>query len=162
MSHTLTRTWPQVQPWISTVVRWVLGGIFVAAGALKVIDPQTSVQAVRAYQLVPVGMEQAVGWGLPFAEICLGLLLIAGIFTRTVAGVAVAVLVVFVAAVLSAAARGLSIDCGCFGGGGVVAAGETSYAAEVGRDLGFLVLAGWLVWRPQSRLGLHPSEEEPT
>ncbi|MGI8458376.1 MAG: DoxX family protein [Propionibacteriaceae bacterium] len=149
-------------PWVSTVVRLVLGGIFVAAGAIKVIDPQTSVQAVRAYELLPAGLERVVGWGLPFVEIAVGLLLIAGVFTRIVAAASGLFLMVFIAAVLSAAARGLNIDCGCFGGGGEVAAGQTSYPAEVARDLGFLLLAGWLVWRPRSRLGLQRSEEEMT
>ena len=54
----------------------------------------------------------------------------------------------------SAAARGLSIDCGCFGGGGPVPPGQTAYAAEIVRDLGLLAAAGWLVARPQSRLSL--------
>ncbi len=152
----------RVLPWVSTVVRLVLGGILVAAGAIKVIDPQTSVQAVRAYELLPAGLERLVGWGLPFAEIALGLLLIAGVFTRAVAVAAGVLLVVFIAAVMSAAVRGLNIDCGCFGGGGEVAAGETNYPAEVVRDLGFVLLAGWLVWRPHSRLGLQRSEEETT
>jgi uncharacterized membrane protein YphA (DoxX/SURF4 family) len=156
----VTPTRAALVPWISTVVRLVLGGIFVAAGAIKVIDPQSSVQAVRAYELLPASLERLVGWGLPFFEIALGLLLIAGVFTRVVAAVAALVLVVFIAAVVSAAARGLSIDCGCFGGGGEVAAGQTAYPVEIARDVGFLLLAGWLIWQPRSRLGLHPHEEE--
>jgi len=56
--------------------------------------------------------------------------------------------------VASAAARGLSIDCGCFGGGGPVAPGETAYGAEIARNVGLLLLAGWLVVRPDSRLSL--------
>ena len=63
-------------------------------------------------------------------------------------------LAVFVAAVASVAARGLSIDCGCFGGGGPVPHGQTAYAAEVVRDLALLAVAAWLVARPQSRLSL--------
>ena len=54
-------------------------------------------------------------------------------------------LLVFIAGVISAAARGLSIDCGCFGGGGTSQAGQTAYTAEILRDLGFLVLAGYLI-----------------
>ncbi len=97
----------------------MLGGVFLVAGVLKVIDPQSSVAAVRAYQLLPNSFATIVGWGLPFAEIALGLLLLAGIATRAVAAAAAVLLLIFMAAVISAAARGLSIDCGCFGGGGV-------------------------------------------
>jgi hypothetical protein len=58
---------------------------------------------------------------------------------------------VFIVAVTSAAVRGLSIDCGCFGGGGDVAPGQTAYGTEIVRDIGLLLLALWLVWQPRSR-----------
>lgn len=140
--------------WISTVARIVVGGVLVVAGALKVADPQASVTAVRAYELLPDGAATVVGWGLPFVEIVLGVLLVAGYAVRPAALATGVLLVVFVAAVASAAARGLSIDCGCFGGGGSVPAGETAYAVEIVRDLGLLALTVWLVARPQSRLAL--------
>src|SRR5699024_9122073 len=57
---------------------------------------------------------------------------------------------VLIAAIAQAWARDLSIDCGCFGGGGQIAAGETSYPLEILRDVGFLVLASWLATRPRS------------
>jgi len=162
VSTTLTRP-PRttaVTPWISTAVRFVLGGILLAAGGIKVVDPQASVQAVRAYELLPAPLETAVGWGLPFLEIALGLLLVAGLATRVVAAATAGLLVVFIAAVVSAVARGLSIDCGCFGGGGQVAPGQTGYTGEILRDLGFLALALWLVARPASRLALDTAEPE--
>ena len=140
--------------WASTGARLVLGGVFLVAGVLKAIDPQSSVAAVRAYQLLPTSLATFVGWGLPFAEIALGLLLLAGIATRAVAAAAAVLLVVFIAAVVSVAARGLSIDCGCFGGGGEVAPGQTAYGIELVRDAGLLLLAVWLVWQPRSRLAL--------
>ena len=141
-------------PWVSTCARAVLGGVFLIAGVLKAADPQASVAAVRAYQLLPGGLATAVGWGLPFAEIALGVLLLIGLATRVVAIATAALLLVLVAAVTSAAVRGLSIDCGCFGGGGPVPPGQTAYGAEIARDVGLLVLAGWLVTRPESRLSL--------
>jgi len=147
-------------PWISTVVRLALGGVLLAAGGLKVVDPQSSVQAVRAFELVPTALETWVGWGVPFLEIALGLLLVAGLFTRVVAAAASALLVVFIVAVASAAARGLSIDCGCFGGGGPVAPGEASYTGELLRDFGFLALGLWLVARPESRCALDARDPE--
>jgi uncharacterized membrane protein YphA (DoxX/SURF4 family) len=152
-----TLRFDDLAPWISTVARLLVGGVLLIAGALKVIDPQSSVAAVRAYELVPAWLDRPIGWGLPFLELGLGLLLVAGMFTRTTALIAGLLFVVFVIAVVSAAARGLSIDCGCFGGGGQVAPGETAYAWEIVRDLGLLALCGWLVWQPQSRLALdHP------
>ena len=62
---------------------------------------------------------------LPFVEIALGvLLLILGLATRLAAVVSAALLVVFIAGIASAWTRGLRIDCGCFGGGGDLAAGQ--------------------------------------
>ena len=135
----------------------MLGGVFLVAGVLKAIDPQASVAAVRAYQLLPAWIVTIVGWGLPFAEIALGLLLLAGIATRAVAVGAAMLLVIFIAGVASAAARGLSIDCGCFGGGGAVEPGQAAYGLELIRDIGLLLLALWLIWQPRSRLTLDPT-----
>ncbi len=141
-------------PWVSTAARLVLAAVLLTAGTLKVLDPARSVSAVRAYELVPTALETAIGWGLPFLEIGLGLLLALGLQTRAAAIVSAAVLVVLITAVISAAARGLSVDCGCFGSGGPVPPGDTHYVSEVIRDLGLLLLAGWLIWRPQSRFSL--------
>ena len=139
---------------VSLVARMLLAGVFVVAGGLKLADPQDAVQAVRAYQLLPEALEAPVGWGLPAFEVALGLLLAVGLFTRVCAVAAAALLMIFIAGVASAAARGLSIDCGCFGGGGTVAPGETRYASEIIRDVGLLALAAWLVWKPTSRFSL--------
>ncbi len=143
--------------WVSTVVRLGLGGVLLASGGLKAVDPVGSVQAVQAYELLPSALVHVVGYGLPFLEIGLGLLLVLGYGTRLAAGVAGALMVVFIAGVASAWARGLSIDCGCFGGGGQTEPGRTSYLAEILRDVGFLAAAGWLVVFPHSRFALDPS-----
>ncbi len=163
MSRTYQRRHARVDkaaPWLSMFARLVLAGVLIAAGLLKVVDPQSSVQAVRGYELLPPTLETAVGWGLPFVEIALGLLLFAGVFTRVVAAAVAVLVVVFIAAVVSAAVRGLTIDCGCFGGGGTVGIGQTEYGWEIVRDLGLLLLAVWLVWKPRSRLSLDRADLE--
>jgi uncharacterized membrane protein YphA (DoxX/SURF4 family) len=144
----------EISRWASTLARFVLAGVLLAAGISKAIDPSETVAAVRAYELVPPPLVTPIGWGLPFLEIGLGLLLAVGLHTRAAAISSAVLLTTLLAAVISVAARGLSIDCGCFGGGGPVAAGETRYTAEIVRDIGLLVLAGWLAWRPRTRFSL--------
>jgi uncharacterized membrane protein YphA (DoxX/SURF4 family) len=139
---------------VSTAARLVLGAVLLIAGAIKIADPQASVQAVAAYELLPKALETPVGWALPFGEVALGLLLMVGFGTRVAAIGAGALMVLFIAAVASAWARGLAIDCGCFGGGGQVAPGETRYLQEILRDVALVALAGWLVRFPRSRIAL--------
>jgi uncharacterized membrane protein YphA (DoxX/SURF4 family) len=150
-----------VKPIISTLARLVLGVVLLVAGGIKVADPVASEQAVTAYQLLPHSLETLVGWGLPFLEMALGLLLLVGYGTRIAAAAAGVLMVLFIAAVGSAWTRGLSIDCGCFGGGGQVAPGQTRYLQEILRDVGLLALAAWLVRFPRSQLALdtnpHPT-----
>ena len=140
--------------WVSLGARLVLGGVMLVAGALKVTDPETAAQAVRAYELLPSALVEPVGWGLPFLELAIGLLLIIGFGVRAAAVAAGVFMVVFIAAVASAWVRGLAIDCGCFGGGGQVAAGETAYPAELLRDGALLLIALALARWPRSRLAL--------
>jgi uncharacterized membrane protein YphA (DoxX/SURF4 family) len=146
--------WRAGGPWLATAGRLLLGGVFLVAGALKIPDPAAAVRAVRAYRLLPDPVVAPVAFGLPVLEIAVGLALVVGVFVRTAAVAAAVLLVVFVAAVGSAWARGLQIDCGCFGHGGAVAAGRTAYPAEVLRDLALLLVALALAWRPASRFAL--------
>ena len=125
--------------WIGTLARLALGGVFLVAGALKVGDPDASVRAVQAYRLLPTDVAEVVGYVLPAVEIGLGLLLLLGLMTRVAAAAALILLVAFVIGVSSAWARGLSIDCGCFGGGGEVAPGATRYVEELIRDAGLII-----------------------
>ena len=74
---------------------------------------------------------------LPLFELALAVALLLGVATRSRAIVAGALMTAFVIGVASAWARGLSIDCGCFGGGGEVADGEAHYLPVLLRDLGF-------------------------
>jgi hypothetical protein len=71
-------------------------------------------------------------------------------------------MVLFIAGVASAWIRGLSIDCGCFGGGGDVPSGGEAarYLTEIGRDLVFMGLAVWLIRFPKSRLSLDPLTDD--
>lgn len=147
-----TSRWPTVRPWTGTLIRLALAAVFLIAGGSKVTDLAASGRAVNAYDLMPVEVGRAVGAALPFIELALGVLLLVGLATRLAAGVGAALLLVFIGGIVSAWARGLRIDCGCFGGGGELAAGVApSYAPELARDVGLLALAGFLLAYPRTR-----------
>lgn len=147
--------WSAARPWAGSAVRLGLAAVWLAAGFAKVGDLAGSGRAVNAYQVLPFEAAKVIGAALPFVEIALGLLLLAGLAVRLMAGISAALLVVFVAGIASAWARGLRIDCGCFGSGGDLAAGaDPTYGTELARDAGFLLLAGFLLWWPRTRLSV--------
>lgn len=146
-------------PWLMTGARLLVGAVFVVAGAVKLPDPAAAERAVRAYRLLPEGLVPAAAFGLPVVEIAVGLALLAGVWVRTAAVLSALMLAVYVAAIASVWARGLSIDCGCFGNGGQVAAGQTAYPAEIARDVGLLLVALALARWPRSRLALGGTEQ---
>jgi len=139
---------------VGTLARIGLAAVWLVSGTLKAVDPDQTYVAVRAYDVLsPLGVELVAAL-LPWVELAFGTLLFLGVGTRLVAALSAALLLVFVAGVAQAWSRGLSIDCGCFGGGGAVAAGETAYIQELLRDTGFLVMAGWLIVRPRTLLAV--------
>ncbi|MDQ2791147.1 MAG: DoxX family membrane protein [Actinomycetota bacterium] len=139
---------------LGTLVRLGLAAVFLVSGALKAVDPAQTRIAVRAYELLPPDLVGPVATALPLVELVLGTLLLVGAITRWVALASGVLLVVLMTAVAQAWARGLSIDCGCFGGGGAVAKGDTRYPQELARDVGTLLLALWLVVRPRTVLSV--------
>jgi uncharacterized membrane protein YphA (DoxX/SURF4 family) len=141
-----------VLPWLGTVARLVVGGVLVVAGLIKLPDPAGSVRAVRAYDLLPESVVPTIGHGLPIFEVCVGVLLIVGLGTRIVAVLAALLMLAFVVGISSAWARGLQIDCGCFGGGGYAANASRKYPWEIARDLGLLVASGLLIASPRTMI----------
>ncbi|MFI5492914.1 MauE/DoxX family redox-associated membrane protein [Actinoplanes sp. NPDC051859] len=142
-------------PWISTAARLGLAAVWLVAGGLKVGDLAASGRAVNAYQLFSYDVAKVIGAAQPFLELALGLLLLIGLAVRLSAGISAALLVVFIAGIISAWTRGLQIDCGCFSTGGELGAGiDPAYGWDIARDVGFLLLAGILLWRPRTRYSI--------
>lgn len=139
---------------VGLLARLILGVVLVVAGGLKVTSPAVSARAVRAFQILPYDLAGYVGYALPVVEILIGLLLVAGLFTRLSGAVGGLLMVAFIIGISSAWIRGLSIDCGCFGGGGTVAAPQTQYLADLLRDAGLIACAAWLVARPRTAYSL--------
>ena len=147
----------KAQPWLGLISRLVLGGVLFIAGYLKVGTPDKSQMAVRAYEVLPISLANLIGLLLPYVEIGIGLLLILGVYTRISAALGGAIMVVFIVAIAQAWARGLTIDCGCFGGGGQVAASETKYLSEIIRDTALVLLALYLIRYPKTKFSIDKS-----
>ncbi|ODU29334.1 MAG: hypothetical protein ABT08_12410 [Microbacterium sp. SCN 71-21] len=146
---------PLLGPWVALAARLVLGGVWIGAGVAKVTALDESVRAVRAYRLLPDVIAQPLGAGLPLVEIVLGALLLIGFGVRASAIASALLMTAFVIGIASSWARGLRIDCGCFGSGGHLAEGaDPTYDWELARDGALLVLAVFLAARPPGRLAL--------
>ncbi len=131
--------------------RGVPAALLLWAGFAKAFDRQDSILAVSAYDVLPDGLVRIVAAVLPWVEIAVGLLLVAGLFVRF-AGIATAVLAgLFIAALAQAKVRGLDISCGCFGGGG---AGEGVTWWDILRDVPILLCGVYLAVRPHGPLQL--------
>ena len=99
----------------SLTVRFVLGGLFLASGIAKVLDPIRFLLTLRAFRLLPGVLEPFLALFLPWLELVLGLFLILGLFIRTCSLMLGCLNLFFILAIVSVILRGFEIDCGCFG-----------------------------------------------
>jgi uncharacterized membrane protein YphA (DoxX/SURF4 family) len=146
------------QPWLGLLARLILGGVLFIAGYLKIGTPDKSQMAVRAYEILPNSIANTLGLVLPFIEILIGALLILGSLTRAMAALGGFTMLIFIIAISQAWARGLNIDCGCFGGGGAVEPGQTKYLQEILRDAGLVFLAAYLFRYPSTKFSLDKNQ----
>ena len=109
------------------------------------------------FRILPVSIANILGTFLPTFEIALALIIIIGLWSERAALTGTILMVVFVIAISQAWARGLPINCGCFGNGGVTADGKVhnwTYLSEILRDLG-LIACGFYIYRfPIGKLAL--------
>ena len=100
---------------VNGILRLLVGGAFVFAGALKVADPAKFALDVGHYRLLPHNLNNLVAILIPWIEITAGSFVLAGIWLRAAALVITGLTVMFFFVIVSALARGLNIECGCFG-----------------------------------------------
>lgn len=139
------KTRPVGGRYMTRLLQLVLGMVFVVAGGLKVVNPAQFAVAVGHYRLLPPGLDNLMALTLPGVEVLAGGLLLAGIWRRAAALVIAGLTVMFLGAIVSALARGLNIECGCFG---TVSGGRIGWES-LGLDATLLGLSAWLVWRLQ-------------
>ena len=97
------------------IVDVVVGGIFIYAGVLKVLDPVQFGLDIDNYKTVPWFISVRFAFYLPWLEIFCGLAVIFRFLYRGGLSILTALIAVFIGATIAAKMRGLDITCGCFG-----------------------------------------------
>jgi uncharacterized membrane protein YphA (DoxX/SURF4 family) len=139
---------------LGLLARLLVGVIDVVAGLAKFPDPAGNVRQVRAFKMLPESIVPAVGHALPTVEILIGAALLLGLLTRGFAVLAALFFLAFIIGISAAWARGLEINCGCFGSHGVPADPHRQYAVDIARDIGLLICCAWLIAWPRTRFAL--------
>lgn len=131
-----------------------LGALLVVAGALKLRDPGAFATEIANYQLLPA-LAPFLAAALPLTELLVGAaLLLAPVAWRRPAALAAAVLcATFFLAVATAYARGINIECGCFGTGG----GPITALTILRNVLLIGAAAALLRWEPPANSGARVS-----
>jgi putative oxidoreductase len=97
------------------VFRFVVGGVFIWAGLLKILDPLEFAQDIANYHVFSRDISFVIAIVLPWIEVLCGVLVILGIFRATSSLVLSGLLVAFLALITATILRGIDVECGCFG-----------------------------------------------
>jgi uncharacterized membrane protein YphA (DoxX/SURF4 family) len=128
----------------SVVLRVLAGGVFLSTGWAKLQDIDDTIRSVRNYQLLPEAIVPTVGSALPVVELIVGVLLVAGVLTRYVSVLTGLLSLAFFIGIVTAWARGLQIQCGCFGNSGFTPDPVPGYVRELVLNVVIMLACAWL------------------
>ena len=141
------RSRPNHRRLLAMALRVALSAVFLYAGYAKLRQPwYVFAGMIDNYGVVSPSVSEVTARVLPPLEVVLGVALLAGVYRKVSSAAAVFFLLPFFALMLWAYARGMKIDCGCFG------PGQTLGLRTLFRDGVFLTGAIWLSflsWRPR-------------
>ena len=129
-----------------TLLRWILGTVFIYSGATKLLAPDTFAVLIEAYGLVPPALLMPVAVILPAIEVLAGIGLLVDIHGSL--AVMSGLLLMFVAILGYGIHMGLDVDCGCFGPEDPEAEAFHGLRTALYRDLAMLAAIAFLyAWR---------------
>ena len=126
---------------IFVLLRVSLGIVFIWASWEKILQPAGFASVIDNYRLLPQSILGGVAVVLPWIELLCGIALILGKYVKGSLLVVNLLLIVFAAALITNAVRGIDVDCGCFS---VTAQANGSVYLDIFRDLVLLVIGLWL------------------
>jgi putative oxidoreductase len=97
------------------IVDVIIGGLFIYAGAIKVLDPVQFATDIDNYKILPWTISVGLAFYLPWLEMFCGLALILRRLYLGGLSILTGLVAVFLVATIAAKVRGLDITCGCFG-----------------------------------------------
>lgn len=129
--------------WGQRVARWLLAGIFVYSGGVKLADPANFAVVVKGFGLLPDFLVHPAAIVLPILEIlvAVGVALAVRGSLAAMAGM----LLLFMAVLAYGIHLGLDVDCGCFGPGDPEQAYK-SLRVALGRDAVMLAILLFIRW----------------
>lgn len=101
--------------YVQIALQIIIGAVFVYASYNKMFDQIAFAKSIYGYKFVPDAFINIMAIIVPPLEFIAGLFLMFGLFRKGSSLIIIALLSVFLVALVQAYARGLDIDCGCFG-----------------------------------------------
>ena len=101
-------------PYLALAFRVYIGIIFIYASMYKIVYTAEFAETIVGYQILPYWAVNIFAIALPWIELVSGILLIAGIRTRSAASIIAGMLLLFAFAITVNLVKGSSIHCGCF------------------------------------------------
>lgn len=155
-----------MRSWVRHLPRLPLGALLLWAGAAKLGEGWDFAATIEGYRLLSAPFNQLLAVTLPWWELAAGLGLILSLWTRPAAVLSLLLFVAFTIATASAWARGLDVDCACFGSANATSSGLRTLLV----DIAGLASSCWVLWlesKPAGITGVHgshrlrPSSQEP-
>ena len=126
-------------PVLLGALKLFLGIVFIISSATKIPNPEKFAEAIAAYRIVPEIFLPAMSFVIPWIQLLCGALLVCDIYVKSSSLILSGLLTVYTLAIVSAVARGLDIDCGCFDL--LIEMGEKVGIEAILRDIFFLLLS---------------------
>jgi putative oxidoreductase len=139
--------------WLALPARLYLGCILICACLHKIAHPGSFALDIATYDILPLSLVNLMAVTLPWIELATGIMLIVGFRVRGASLVITGMMIMFIAALALALARGLNMSCGCFASQSVAEEDPISYLTIL-RDSTWLLLSVYIGFFDRNVIGL--------